>query len=394
MEPTNPIAAVSHPNPYPYYHSLLDRPPIYFDQELRMWVAAHASSVAQVFAARSCRVRPVAELVPAALYGRAAGEIFRHLVRMNDGDRHDRQKLVLQQALSSLPALVVASQAMATAEQLLPTTLDAEALTAWVYATPVAVVADLIGLPTHERSAIAHDVQHFVACLCALSTPEELDSASAAAQRLLARLNDTLASLQQKPASLASRILATAHSIGWIDKEAIAANLVGLLSQTYEATAALIGNAIVALASHPSLRDAVRSRIDGWQQLVHETSRYESPVQNTRRFVVDSTIISDTYVPPGAAILLVLAAANRDPKVNPEPAQFLIDRPDRCAFTFSRGAHACPGQEMALSIAAAALSTLDKRLGSSALAQLAWNWKRSPNVRLPNFYHSNIPRPA
>ena len=394
MEPTNPIAAASHPNPYPYYHSLLEGQPLYFDQEIRMWVAAHASSVVQVFADRSCRVRPVAEPVPAALDRRAAGEIFLHLVRMNDGDLHDRPKLVLQRALSSLPAPAIDSQATATAEQLLPTTLGAEALTAWVYETPVAVVADLIGFPTHERSAIARDVRDFVASLSALSTPEQLDNASAAAQRLLSRLSDTLAGLQPKSANLASYILADAQSVGWIDKDAIVANLVGLLSQTYEATAGLIGNSIVALASHQGLWDEIRSRVDGWQQLVHETSRYETPVQNTRRFVVESTTVVDTDLQPGAAILLVLAAANRDPSVNPDPRRFRVDRPNRCTFTFSRGPHACPGEAIARSIAASALTVLDRRLDSVALDQLAWKWKPSPNCRLPLFHAGNATRIA
>ena len=392
MEPTNPIAAASHPNPYPYYHSLLEGPPLYFDDEIRMWVAAHASSVAQVFADRSCRVRPVAEPVPAALDGRAAGEIFRRLVRMNDEDLHDQPKLVLQRALSSLPAPVIDSQATAIAEQLLPATLDAQALTAWVYETPVAVVADLIGFPTHERSAIARDVREFVACLSALSTPEQLDDASAAAQRLLSRLSDTLACLQPKSANLASQILADAQSVGWIDQDAIVANLVGLLSQTYEATAGLIGNSIVALASHPGLWDEVRSRVDGWQQLVQETSRYEPPVQNTRRFVVEPTTVLDTDLQPGAAVLLVLAVANRDPSVNPDPRRFLLDRPNRCTFTFSRGPHACPGEAIARIIAASALSTLDRRLDNATLARLTWKWSRSPNGRLPLFHDDSTTR--
>ena len=290
------------------------------------------------------------------------------------------------------PAPVIDSQATAIAEQLLPATLDAQALTAWVYETPVAVVADLIGFPTHERSAIARDVREFVACLSALSTPEQLDDASAAAQRLLSRLSDTLACLQPNSANLASHILADAQSVGWIDQDAIVANLVGLLSQTYEATAGLIGNSIVALASHPGLWDEVRSRVDGWQQLVHETSRYEPPVQNTRRFVIEPTTVLDTDLQPGAAILLVLAVANRDPSVNPAPRRFLLDRPNRCTFTFSRGPHACPGEAIARSIAASALSTLDRRLDNAALARLTWKWSRSPSGRLPLFHDDSTTR--
>jgi cytochrome P450 len=394
MEPKNPIAAASHPNPYPYYDLLLDGPPLYFDPEIRMWVAAHANSVSQVFAERSCRVRPVAEPVPAALDGRPAGEIYRHLVRMTDGDRHDQPKLSLQRALSAIPETDVALRATVTAEQILPASLDAEALTAWVYETPVAVVADLLGLPTDERSAIARDVRDFVTCLSALSTPDQLENANAAALRLRSRLEDVLRSVEPNSDSLVSRIVGSAQNLGWTDKTAVVANLVGLLSQTYEATAGLIGNSIVALASHPRLLDEVRSRVDGWQRLVHETSRYESPVQNTRRFVIESTTIGGIDLRPGAAILLVLAAANRDPSANSEPARFLLDRANRCVFTFSRGRHACPGEAIARSIAVSAMYLLDRRLDGPALAQLAWKWKPSTNGRLPDFRGPNTQRPA
>jgi hypothetical protein len=36
MEPTNPIKAVTHRDPYPYYARLLAGPPLYFDEELRL----------------------------------------------------------------------------------------------------------------------------------------------------------------------------------------------------------------------------------------------------------------------------------------------------------------------------------------------------------------------
>lgn len=394
MEPTNPIAAASHPNPYPYYDSLLDGPPLYFDQEIRMWVAAHANSVSQVFAERACRVRPLTEPVPAALEGRPAGEIFSHLVRMIDGDRHDQQKLALQRALASIAESEVIARSTLTAERDHPATLDPDALVAWVYETPVAVVADLLGLPTDERTAIARDVRDFVLCLSALSTPDQLDHANAAALRLRSRLQDSLGSIERNSDSLVSRVLGSAKSVGWTDNPSIIANLVGLLSQTYEATAGLIGNAIVTLASHSRLVGEVRSRVDGWQQLVHETSRYESPVQNTRRFVVESTTVGGVDLKPGAAILLVLAAANRDASANPDPERFLLDRKDRCVFTFSRGPHACPGEAIARRIAASALSLLDRRLHPPALRKLAWTWMPSINGRLPHFHRATMSSPA
>lgn len=389
MKPTNPINAVTHRDPYPYYGSLLAGPPLYFDEELRLWVAAHATTVSEVFASQACRVRPITEPVPVALDGLPAGEIFRHLVRMTDGSRHDPPKLALERALASIPATEVATQARQAAARALPAAIDPAALTAWVFDTPIAVVADLLGFPAVERSAIVNWTREFVACLSPLSTPEQLATASAAASRLQSRIQSVLSSIEPNSGSLVSRVRAHAGSVGWIDNASIVANLVGLLSQTYEATAGLIGNSIVALASRPPLLEDVRARADGWHLLVHEISRYDSPVQNTRRFVVEPTIIGEVDLTPGAVVLLVLAAANRDRSANPEPEKFLLNRGNRCVFSFSRGAHACPGEALARGIAATALSVLSDAMSVGALARLAWTWKPSTNGRLPKFHHVN-----
>ena len=164
-----------------------------------------------------------------------------------------------------------------------------------------------------------------------------------------------------------------------------------MLSQSYEATAGLIGNAIVALARQPTLLGEVRVLTNGWEQLVHEISRYDSPVQNTRRFVVEPTAIGGVDLLPGAVVLLVLAAANRDPHANPDPERLRLERPDRCVFSFSRGAHACPGEAHARTIAATALAALLDASPDDALTGLAWTYKPSTNGRLPVFHNLNNP---
>ena len=83
--PQDPIAAVTHPDPYPYYADLAAHRPLYRDDALRLWVASSAAAVTAVLASDLCRVRPPAEPVPRALLGSPAGELFGHFVRMNDG---------------------------------------------------------------------------------------------------------------------------------------------------------------------------------------------------------------------------------------------------------------------------------------------------------------------
>ena len=87
-DPTDPIAAVTHPDPYPYYARLVAERPIYHDAALGFWVVSPAGAVTAVLRDANCRVRPIGEPVPAALLGSPAGDIFGRLVRMNDGERH------------------------------------------------------------------------------------------------------------------------------------------------------------------------------------------------------------------------------------------------------------------------------------------------------------------
>jgi cytochrome P450 len=119
---------------------------------------------------------------------------------------------------------------------------------------------------------------------------------------------------------------------------------------------------------------------------VREVLRYDSPVQNTRRFVAEDCVIAGQPVRAGEAILVLLAAANRDPAANPHPDRFDLARSERRLFTFGLGAHACPGEQLASAIAVAGVqhllaSGLDPR-------GLRWSYRPSANARIPLFSSS------
>ena len=50
MPPTDPIAAVTHADPYPYYAALARERPLYRDDTLNLWVASSPQAIAQVLA--------------------------------------------------------------------------------------------------------------------------------------------------------------------------------------------------------------------------------------------------------------------------------------------------------------------------------------------------------
>lgn len=75
--------------------------------------------------------------------------------------------------------------------------------------------------------------------------------------------------------------------------------------------------------------------------------------QNTRRYLAQDGRVAGQAMQEGDGILVVLAAANRDPALNPSPEQFDILMKDRQMFTFGAGPHSCPGETLAALIAQA-----------------------------------------
>lgn len=101
-KPQDPIAAVTHADPYAYYAELVAHQPIYYDEKLEMWIASSAAAGTNVLTSELCLVRPPTERVPKTLLDSSAGNIFGRLVRMNDGANHSALKQAMSAALGSL----------------------------------------------------------------------------------------------------------------------------------------------------------------------------------------------------------------------------------------------------------------------------------------------------
>ncbi|MGK8207200.1 cytochrome P450 [Burkholderia cenocepacia] len=385
MNPTDPIAAVTHRDPYPYYATLVDGPPLAFDASLGLWVASRAASVAAVLGHPACRVRPLDMPVPPALRGTTAGALFGELVRMNDGAlRHDVPKQALRTALASVDAGALRDRAARIAAGRLPARLDADALNAWCMTTPVCAVAAQLGFDESQLDGIAASVVDFVAALSPLSDAAALARASDAARQLLDRMTERVANAHAQDGTLVDAIRQSARETGWHASGALVANLVGLLSQTCEATAAWLGNAVVAW--HQTNGTVETARDDAaLDAFVAEVGRFDSPVQNTRRFVAARTTIEGTSVEAGDAILVVLAAANRDPAVHRDPQRLMPGRAAGPNFGFGTGPHACPGERIARAVTVGAFGALLRAGGGPPRDALKWGYRASSNVRMPKF---------
>jgi len=365
----DPIIAATHADPYPYYAQLRAEGGLVFHQGLKLWVASSARAVAALLAHPDCHVRPAHEPVPKAIAQGMAGKVFGQLMRMSEGERQRCPRAAIEPGLALIDVNEVNS--LVSARLITP---GADGLYAAMFRGPVCVVAALLGFSPAQGRAISELTADFVACLSPLSDQAQLDAAHVAAEQLKGYFIELLADPNNRSTLLAGIRQRFATST---DPQTLIANLIGLFSQTYDATAGLIGNALLALSRNP--------QIDSTQvnDLIAEVQRFDPPVQNTRRFVAAPCEIDGVNLNPGDVILVLLASANRDPQLNDDPDTFLLERPNRRSFTFGAGRHQCPGQVLALSIARATLTQI--LMMKPALDRLTWHYRPSINGRIPLF---------
>ncbi|WP_339531067.1 cytochrome P450 [Pseudomonas mucidolens] len=377
-----PFEAASHADPYVYYANLRQHGDLFFEADLRLWIASGAPAVEAILGHPDCRVRPPHEPVPKAIAQGAAGFIFARLMRMNEGPQHQCPRRVIEPALAALDRQSIADS-VARAIQ----TLDKpfEDLDELMFTLPVSVIASLIGFPFGQLQAIAKLTRDFVACLSPSSNADQLGNADIGATRL-SQMFTALLNHPVQGSPFLNQIHNACGAAAWNDRDALKANLIGLLSQTCEATAGLIGNSLIALQRNADLLEGMQLTPRLVAEWVAEVARHDSPVQNTRRFVAKRCAIGDRVLEAGDTVLLLLASANRDPRANPDPDRFLLDRAQRRTFSFGSGRHACPGQQVAVSIACEAISALLHRQPVTSAGLLRWGYRPSLNGRIPQFY--------
>ncbi|UQA92150.1 cytochrome P450 [Streptomyces halobius] len=349
---TTPIEAVRLPDPYGYYATLVTERPLAFDEAVGAWVACDAAAVRAALASGALRVRPAVEPVPAGIAGTPAGDVFGDLVRMTDGELQRRLKAVVVDALGYVdPARVAGLAAKRTRDVLAAGSRPPfEELMSGV---PVRVVAALCGLDQGADAEATRFIGDFVQCIPASATPEQQKTAALAAGRLQELLGPGIEQGEGGTGLLADLVRA-AHRASWSRTAPLLANAVGFLSQTYDATAGLIGNTLVALARGAQ----VPADPADAETFVREVVRHDAPIQNTRRFAAEPFRHGEAEIAPGEHVLVVLAAANRDPAANPDPHAFRPGRMDPAVFTFSAAAHRCPGETLAVTMAVAVVREL------------------------------------
>ena len=165
-----------------------------------------------------------------------------------------------------------------------------------------------------------------------------------------------------------SGLIGVEESGDQLTEEEIVATCNLLLIAGHETTVNLIANAILALLRDPPQWAALAADSSRVGAVIEETLRYDPPVQLIGRIAGEDMTIGESTIPKGDNMLLLLAAAHRDPAAFEQPDRFDPDRSTIRHLGFGKGPHFCLGAPLARLEATVALSALTQRFPDAALA--------------------------
>ncbi|MEV0643109.1 cytochrome P450 [Streptomyces sp. NPDC050619] len=256
---------------------------------------------------------------------------------------------------------------------------------------PMLIICDLFGVPEELRA----DTGRLVAAIMDTSDPSP-EHAAFVQRQIGTVLPALIAHRTEHPGDdLTTELIRVRDEDGdRLSDEELLYTLLLVIGAGFETTVNLIGNAVVALLTHPEQLAAVRSGEIGWEAVVDETLRvHPSLASLPLRFAVSDLTVGDVTVPAGDAIITTYAAAGLDPAhYGPDADSFDAARGADDHLAFGIGVHRCIGAPLARAEALTALPALFDRFPGLRLAVdegelrqvpsfIAFGWREIP-VRL------------
>jgi cytochrome P450 len=243
----------------------------------------------------------------------------------------------------------------------------------FAYPLPVAVICRLLGVPledepqfSHASALLAQSLDPFGALTGAYA--DKLNDWLDAGASLRAYLRSLIARRRSRPGEdLISGLVAVEESGDQLTEDEIVSTCILLLVAGHETTVNLIGNAILAMLRDPREWGALAADAGRVSAVIEETLRYDPPVQLLGRIAAADMTIADIELAEGDVMMLLLAAAHRDPAEFDRPGTFDPDRKSLRHLGFGRWAHYCLGAPLARLEAGVALSAATERFPHARL---------------------------
>ncbi len=364
-----PHAAGWISNPYDEYRELRTQDPVHWSEELGHWVLTRYGDIVSVLKDQRFSA---AGRSPQRRRDRPT------MMVTADPPDHARLRRPVNHRFTATAIDELRPRIQALADELLdagPRDGMMDVVADFARPFPQTIIGEMLGLEPEDGQA-----RPAQAMLSSQNTSLEA-GASKDAERREPFLQKALARHREAPLDDLLNDLLEAEAAGSMDSEETLDTAIILYIAGLETTVRTISTGVYHLLKHKEQLEALRRDPTLIAPVTEEVLRYDSPVHAISRKAQEDVELGGRTIARGQKVLLMLAAANRDPAVFDHPDELDIEREDNPHIAFGSAIHACLGGDLARLEIQIAIGTLVRRFPRLRLASEDLVWEGSFIIR-------------
>ena len=374
--------------PHALYKALREYDPVHWDPYMHAWVVTSSRESVQALSDFS------AERIPSAAYldklGLAVMSPFSEMMRMQmmfmDGPKHKQLRGICSSAFMPNRVEQLREEIESTANRLIDVVQASgqlDLIADFADPLPSIVSARLIGIPLEDRALVHVWIRDLSELFGNFQhDPDRLATLLHSLQSLKSYVSGLLRCPREHTSTGMIQALSAARVDGSpLSNDEIVANVIVTLIGGHETTTNLIASGYLTLIQNQGTLELLLRRPNLMGTAVEELLRYESPVQHTARIAPCDLELWGKKIAKGARIVVVLAAANRDPARFVDPDALDLARADNRHLAFGWATHFCFGAALARMEAQIAFPILFRRLINPRFSDPRPLWRQNAGLR-------------
>ncbi|HET6781189.1 MAG TPA: cytochrome P450 [bacterium] len=240
---------------------------------------------------------------------------------------------------------------------------------------PVAVIAELLGVPEEERAPL----RPWSAAIVKLYELGYSDEQARTANQAVVEFSDYVKRLarqrsRQPRDDLISALVRVEEQGEMLSEDELVSNCILLLNAGHEASVNGTTLGMLSLHHHPDQMSlarnaAAKGNAEFFKAAVEELLRFDTPLPMFERWVLADFDFNGVPLKRGTEVGLLYASGNRDARRFSDPDKLDLTRRDNPHLTFGLGIHYCIGAPLARVELQTSFQTLLKRLPGIRIAR-------------------------
>lgn len=375
-------------DPHAIYRALREYDPVHWDPYMHAWVITSYPEVVYVLTNCSADRTPAPEYLDklGLTFMKPFAEVMLKQMMFMDGAMHTRLRGICAAAFTPRRVESMRDVIASIANELVDKFIavgEIDMIVDFANPLPAIVTAKLLGVPVEDHQQLHAWVLDLAEVLGNYQHhPDRVAEIVKSLDAFKNYIADRMEEERRQPTDglIYSLMMAEVEGQKLTDEEVIANTIITLIGG-HETTTNLIASGFLTLLHNPESFELLRSRPDIAKAAVEELLRYESPVQHTARIAHADFELGGKTILKGSRIVVVLAAANRDPNRFPDPDRLNLLREDNRQVAFGWAAHFCFGAPLARMEGQIAFNTLLRRLVNPVLLEETLSWRSNAGLR-------------